>query len=131
MTIEHDPEAISRRIQSLHIPQHTQLPLTTTSSDTNIPNTKAHVLLDTRLSGSTEDLHSSHEVLNEINNAELVKDYKGVSTNNAISHRTNNKGATNKLSPENKERLFKRRDEGKRHNLLSLIVSFIVQCCLK
>lgn len=80
LTIEHDPEAISRRIQTLKKPQQT--PLTTTASDTNIPN--SNKLSDEKgsLSNSCENVEEKHE------------------------SNGNSKGS------QKQERLFKRKDEG-------------------
>lgn len=60
MTIEHDPDAISRRIQTLKKPQ--QVPLTTTASDTNIPkNQPEKPILDS--SDSMNEKHRKQERL--------------------------------------------------------------------
>ncbi|XP_060534465.1 LIM domain kinase 1 isoform X2 [Cylas formicarius] len=89
LTIEHDPDTISRRISQLtSLNQTGGTPLTTTKSDTNIPRSKG-VPVDAKGFGSDDSLNNNEP--------------SGV--NDVI-----NKGNKNEKSA--KERLFKRKDEG-------------------
>ncbi|XP_050292721.1 LIM domain kinase 1 isoform X2 [Anthonomus grandis grandis] len=93
LTIEHDPDSVSRRISQL-----TNLspnsPLTTTKSDTNIPVNK-NIPLDLKSFGSNDSVHNETAKSNENVTLEGGKE--------------NNKGH---VRGENKERLYKRKDEG-------------------
>ncbi|CAH0548987.1 unnamed protein product [Brassicogethes aeneus] len=92
LTIEHDPECISRKISKLTLPS--TLPLTTTSSDTNIPTNKTTG--DFLGFGSADSLNEGRTKSPQCEFGEL----------NEPKHKARNgKG-------ENKERLFKRKDEG-------------------
>lgn len=93
MTIEHDPEAITRGFAKLPqlIPPH--VPLTTTCSDTNIPNSNLTVP-EEKSFGSTNSVHN--EIVQSVTSAETAFNKTKPAGNGA----------------SNKERLFKRRDEG-------------------
>lgn len=95
LTIEHDPDAVSRRRQTFLVPK-ASLPLTTTSSDTNIPNRK-NKPIDSSYFGSTESINNE--------SFESSTTYQSIIDNNA-------KIAKSNLRTGDKERLFKRRDEG-------------------
>ncbi|KAK5638346.1 hypothetical protein RI129_012641 [Pyrocoelia pectoralis] len=97
LTIEHDPNAVSRRRQTFLVPK-TSLPLTTTSSDTNIPNRK-NKPIDSSYFGSTESINNDFSCSNDISE-------QNINDNNSKSAKNNN------LRTGDKERLFKRRDEG-------------------
>ncbi|KAF5271995.1 hypothetical protein FQR65_LT04976 [Abscondita terminalis] len=91
LTIEHDPDAVSRRRQTFLAPKGS-LPLTTTSSDTNIPNRKINPINIDNLEKRVEP--------NIIDNNCDVRNNNNININGSAI----NKGE--------KERLFKRRDEG-------------------
>ncbi|CAG9768055.1 unnamed protein product [Ceutorhynchus assimilis] len=93
LTIEHDPESISRKISQLSSLSTTNSsPLTTTKSDTNIP-TKRN--MDVKSFGSDDSLNN--ETSRSIENI-ICAEPEAKKSNN-------NRG-------ENKERLYKRKDEG-------------------
>ncbi|KAB0791335.1 hypothetical protein PPYR_03135 [Photinus pyralis] len=94
LTIEHDPDAVSRRRQTFLVPK-TSLPLTTTSSDTNIPNRK-NKPIDSSYFGSTESINN--------------ESFERTPTDQSIID--NNAKSAKNLRTGDKERLFKRRDEG-------------------
>lgn len=129
LTIEHDPNAVSRRRQTFLNPKQC-LPLTTTASDTNIPNKKNKMLIDSSYFGSTEsiniDLDADSQELRIVN-----KNKPTLSDNNSDKPTLNDNISdlrsvqncgddTVNKSPKSgvvtrsgdKERLFKRRDEG-------------------
>lgn len=103
MTIEHDPDAISRRKVSFPIAANA-LPLTTTASDTNIPNAKLQGLSETY--GSKIDLCNSIDNLKNKSNPDIAE---AAVVSNAVC--TKPKQGTLARTGD-KERLFKRRDEG-------------------
>lgn len=124
LTIEHDPDAISRRRQTFSAPKKT-LPLTTTLSDTNIPNSKIKAPTDSSYFGSNEslnDLNFNVEPIIKANIPQDINDNKcdslGVHSINNNKFSSNNSGNNkntknaNNARPGDKERLFKRRDEG-------------------
>ncbi|XP_045468751.1 LIM domain kinase 1 isoform X1 [Harmonia axyridis] len=99
LTIEHDPDSISKKFLKPRAPLN--LPLTTTSSDTNIPDKKSSIPLDVRSLGSSDSIHDDNV---QQGNCMLTPEFnKG---NKEIKNRTPN------TRNENKERLFKKRDEG-------------------
>lgn len=132
LTIEHDPDSISRRRQTFLKPK-SSLPLTTTSSDTNIPNKKNKIPTDSSYFGSTDSINDLSNIsdnleMKNLNSTEHEindnkRDTLSVHNNNnnninVISSNSSNIG--NNKSPKSgsatragdKERLFKRRDEG-------------------
>ncbi|KAL1502710.1 hypothetical protein ABEB36_007817 [Hypothenemus hampei] len=97
LTIEHDPDSISRKISQLTSISHNNSPLTTTKSDTNIPINN-NIPLDIKSFGSSD----------YVNDEERSR-----SSENIICSESEDK--ENKKTcgrGENKERLYKRRDEG-------------------
>ncbi|KAF7267474.1 hypothetical protein GWI33_019307 [Rhynchophorus ferrugineus] len=93
LTIEHDPDSICRKFSQLSQLSPTITPLTTTKSDTNIPTNK-NTQLDIKSFGSNDSLstESCQECCkNECPNQEVKK---------------------NQNRNDNKERLYKRKDEG-------------------
>lgn len=106
LTIEHDPETVSRSLSSYNSQVHSKLPLTTTSSDTNIPTNK-NVTSDCSTFGITDTV-----------NRERTSNFLQVPSASSAQQSTDNCQAGGNKSPnnnnrgENKERLFKRRDEG-------------------
>lgn len=79
LTIEHDPDTVGQKTfvkSKLSLPAN---PLTTTVSDTNIPDANINIPTEINLGGSTGSVNSSEHI---------------------------------DVKPVNKERLFKRRDEG-------------------
>ncbi|XP_028153835.1 LIM domain kinase 1 isoform X1 [Diabrotica virgifera virgifera] len=96
LTIEHDPETISRNLAKFTALRHSNIPLTTTASDTNIPSIKS-VPDNVICSGSTDSLNGDHK-----------SDFFNIPTIQQPCEtfdKPNNVGI-------NKERLFKRKDEG-------------------
>lgn len=94
LTIEHDPDAISRRKPSFPNKTHI-IPLTTTSSDTNIPNTK----IENKTS-------SNQSIANDVSNS--IENLRSKCNSNI------NEVTISRQEPvsRDKERLFKRKDEG-------------------
>ncbi|XP_044762849.1 LIM domain kinase 1 isoform X2 [Coccinella septempunctata] len=102
LTIEHDPDSISKKFLKTRTPLN--LPLTTTSSDTNIPDKKSTIPLDVRSLGSSDSICDDNFNVQQ-GNCTLTPEFN-----------RGNKEITNNKSPnarnETKERLFKKRDEG-------------------
>lgn len=108
LTIEHDPETVSRSLSTYNSQIHSKLPLTTTSSDSNIPNNKNVTtqcspveVIDT----FHRDRTSNFLQVPSASTAQPSSESCKVSGAKSLSNNNNNRG-------ENKERLFKRRDEG-------------------
>lgn len=114
LTIEHDPDTVSRSLSTYNSQIHSKLPLTTTSSDSNIPSNKNVV--------TTTECSTTGVTTNDSVQREHPSNFLQVpSASTAQPSNENNCKVTvagQKLSPnnnnrgENKERLFKRRDEG-------------------
>lgn len=105
LTIEHDPDAISRRRPTFSLPQKTS-PLTTTSSDTNIPKNK----LSNKSSLSPDIFSSSDSVTDNVS-----KSNDNISSPPKVEIIVDNNNApkgNRTQRPGDKERLFKRKDEG-------------------
>ncbi|KAJ8931150.1 hypothetical protein NQ314_015979 [Rhamnusium bicolor] len=100
LTIEHDPETISRNLANFTAFTHSNIPLTTTSSDTNIPCAK-NIPLDVKSFGSTDSVNNE----SVSNTLTVPKTVERQSVENVLNQNKGSRG-------ENKERLFKRRDEG-------------------
>ncbi|GJQ85288.1 LIMK1 [Trypoxylus dichotomus] len=104
LTIEHDPDAISRRRPTFSLPQKTS-PLTTTASDTNIPKnkigTKSMQSIDVYGSADsvTDNVTKSNDNISSPPKIEIIVDSPVVKSNR-------------NQKPTDKERLFKRKDEG-------------------
>ncbi|XP_066144217.1 LIM domain kinase 1 [Euwallacea fornicatus] len=95
LTIEHDPDSISRKISQLTTLSPNNSPLTTTKSDTNIPTNNNIPLLDVKSFGSNDSVNNE----------------KTRSSENIICGANEHK-ENKKARGENKERLYKRKDEG-------------------
>ncbi|XP_018323597.1 LIM domain kinase 1 [Agrilus planipennis] len=103
LTIEHDPEAVSRRKLSLAKPK-LSLPLSTTQSDTNIPTKIEQSVPEPHLPQSDREISKSNDDL--IENATILPDSKDNRVNDPKTDEHFNKPKSNK------DRLFKRKDEG-------------------
>ncbi|KAL3271687.1 hypothetical protein HHI36_022160 [Cryptolaemus montrouzieri] len=101
LTIEHDPDTVSKKFLKTRTPSN--LPLTTTASDTNIPDKKSSIPLDVRSLGSSDSIHEDSIRVQE-GNCSLTPEFNKENREIKISSPT--------TKAENKERLFKRRDEG-------------------
>lgn len=101
LTIEHDPDSISKKFLKTRTPLN--LPLTTTASDTNIPDKKSLIPLDVRSLGSSDSIHDDHSNVQQ-GNCTLTPEFNR--GNKDVKQNCSN------TRNENKERLFKKRDEG-------------------
>lgn len=103
VTIEHDPDTIPRR-KTLPTQQYT-IPLTTTASETNIPNNSIN---------NDMKLYNSNHSIDNNNLSNSIDSLKNKS--NPDIRDINIKNVPNKKGPiarsSDKERLFRRRDEG-------------------
>ncbi|KAG5881464.1 hypothetical protein JTB14_000892 [Gonioctena quinquepunctata] len=107
LTIEHDPDTISRNMAKFTQMTQSNVPLTTTSSDTNIPSCK-NIPSDLRNSGSTDSVHNEPKS----NFLEVQKpDWQGPKENVPLNTESNNNTSPSGRT-DHKERLFKRKDEG-------------------
>ncbi|XP_018569295.1 LIM domain kinase 1 isoform X1 [Anoplophora glabripennis] len=104
LTIEHDPDTISRNLANFTASTHTNVPLTTTSSDTNIPSSR-NVPADTKSFGSTDSVHNDYHS----NTLTVPQTPVQQSIDNGALRQA---AKTTQGRGENKERLFKRKDEG-------------------
>ncbi|CAH1163270.1 unnamed protein product [Phaedon cochleariae] len=105
LTIEHDPEAIPSNITKFPVP-NTKLPLTTTSSDTNIPN-----LADTTTEPKCYVSSESINIDVDTSNTQTPE----IESHSILDDETPNEKCVPKAAKvriENKERLFRRKDEG-------------------
>ena len=103
LTIEHDPDAISQRVQSFPPSQMTNAPLTTTHSDTSIPTEN---FTKTKSNGLAANIEKNHT-----NSSDNLRG------NSLLEPTADDEGKNNKHYgplhiPGDKERLFKRKDEG-------------------
>lgn len=113
VTIEHDPDVISKKKVSLPVHKYS---LTTTASDTNIPHNDNEELYNSNRSVDNKNLSStSIDSLNRHKSNPDIKDLTASNTS-AANNNNNNNGSTKTAKKAgiagNKERLFKRRDEG-------------------
>ncbi|KAK9892414.1 hypothetical protein WA026_019863 [Henosepilachna vigintioctopunctata] len=94
LTIEHDPDTVSKKyLKSRILPNN---PLTTTASETNIPDKKSNIPVDTRSLGSSDSISEDCSTKVQQGRCTLTPEFN-ISLNQ---------------KEESKERLFKRRDEG-------------------
>ncbi|KAK9753916.1 PDZ domain [Popillia japonica] len=100
LTIEHDPDAISRRRPTFSAPQKTS-PLTTTASDTNIPKNNLNEVFSSTDSVNNDNVSKSNDNISNPPKIEIIID----NTTTPKSNRSNQRSG-------DKERLFKRKDEG-------------------
>ncbi|XP_030754913.1 LIM domain kinase 1 isoform X2 [Sitophilus oryzae] len=94
LTIEHDPESICHKYTPVHQLSPVISPLATTKSDTNIP-IKQNIPVDLRSCGSSESL--------------CAEPYPNAKISDGLSQGDLRK---NQNRGDNKERIYKRRDEG-------------------
>lgn len=99
VTIEHDPDAIPKK-KLLPIQQYT-IPLTTTASDTNIPNNN--------INNEVKSYNSNHSIDNN-NSSNSIDSLKNKSNPDIAKNVPTKKGPVTRIG--DRERLFKRRDEG-------------------
>ncbi|CAH1962942.1 unnamed protein product [Acanthoscelides obtectus] len=97
LTIEHDPDTVLKNVPSFANQPHSSNPLTTTASDTNIPSTK--IIPQEPDFGSNESMHGG--------SASNLQASKGRESQTGEGGKTATKGGRGE-----KERLFKRKDEG-------------------
>lgn len=102
MTIEHDPDSIPKK--KLLPPQQYTIPLTTTASDTNIPNN--NINNDVKLYNSNHSIDNN----NLSNSIDSLKNKSNPDMKDVSNKVPNKKSQITRIS--DKERLFKRRDEG-------------------
>lgn len=102
MTIEHDPDTIPKK-RLLPAQQYT-IPLTTTASDTNIPNNAINN--DVKLYNSNHSIDNN----NLSNSIDSLKNKSNPDVKEVCKNVPNKKGPI--VRTGDKERLFKRRDEG-------------------
>lgn len=119
LTIEHDPEAISRRRPSFSLSPKPPNILTTTSSDTNIPQSHS---ANNNTFGSSNSLGSNNSLnipVNKNSNPNLNLNFNQnlnvvnvVNKAHIVTSPTAKEKSISPTTKADKERLFKRRDEG-------------------
>ncbi|KAJ8909878.1 hypothetical protein NQ315_013512, partial [Exocentrus adspersus] len=100
LTIEHDPDTISRNLANFNASTLPNIPLTTTASDTNIPSSR-NIPVDLKTFGSSDSVHNDPNS----NLLTVPKTAAQLSVDNAALKQAS------KSKSENKERMFKRKDE--------------------
>ncbi|XP_074030195.1 LIM domain kinase 1 isoform X2 [Leptinotarsa decemlineata] len=110
LTIEHDPDTISRNIAKFTELTQSNVPLTTTASDTNIPCHK-NIPTDLLKFGSTDSVHDEPKTNTlEVQIPQQLSSKDNLSVSTESNNNSNNIGSTGRT--DQRERLFRRKDEG-------------------